>query len=303
MFSNAIVYLLPDNFKIDVDWIGSKLEEAAYKGIAKMQESARGFVPPVKHSDRYAYQVSSYVLVKLRISRRKISKKVLNEKILEACDKFEKEEGFKLPRRARITLKDDLIAEMLPKIEPEPTYISAHFDCVNKWLVVHAAKEGDADELTACLRDAFGGLPVIRAKIMSSLLSKLGTIAQSDFELGNIKLGSNSKFKDRDGSSVTVTNRSTYDELIGTVMSHEYDLVEASIDMDDRITAKVNDADLVKSFKLSTDVIRAAGEGFEDTEEADQFDSDVVLYGYEFAGFYKHLAEKAEVELTYDKEV
>lgn len=301
MFKSAFLYLIKPGSFYSSDVLAEKLAESEFKGIGKIQHAAHGFVPPVDHSDGFIYELAGYQLIKLHTEKKNIKSSVIDAKLKLIFEEFEDQEGYCPGRKIRMQMKDDLIAEMLPSIHPEPSNVTAHIDIKRGWLVVHAGSDKAADEFTASLREALGSLAIVRVQIMPKFLSMVSTVAQSDFDLGAITLGDKAKFKDRsetNGPAVSVSNLSLYDEQIGEILSRGYEMTEALITYDDAITALVTDGGQMKSIKLSDEVVKGAF--VESEDRAAQVDADFVLSCNHFTRLYEHIADYTKNQLTWE---
>jgi recombination associated protein RdgC len=92
----------------------------------------------------------------------------VNQKLDQRVQTIEVKDGRKLRRKEKQEMKEDLIAELLPKAFSKSSWTRAYIDTHRQLLVVASGSANKSDEITALLREDVGSLPVLPANPDSS---------------------------------------------------------------------------------------------------------------------------------------
>lgn len=160
-FKNARVYRFTDTWSGTEDQLNEKLAQTPFTGLTALQESAFGWVAPFKDSQMLCEKVGDRLFVTAQVQEKILPASVLNEQLAEKIDAVEEAEGRRPGRKEKDALKEQLRAELLPRAFHKTRRTSAWIDLKHQWLVINAASEKTADDVTAHLRESLGSLPVI----------------------------------------------------------------------------------------------------------------------------------------------
>lgn len=160
-FKNLRLYRFNDTGPADADRLNDQLAGHPFTGLAALQESAFGWVPPFRDSDRRCESVGGRLFATAQIQEKLLPASVLNEQLAERLDAIEEAEGRRPGRKEKEELKERLRAELLPRAFHKTRRVSLWIDPQRRWLAINAASEKVADEVTSRLREAAGSLAVV----------------------------------------------------------------------------------------------------------------------------------------------
>ena len=114
---------------------------------------------------------------------------VVREQLEEKIAVIEAEQDRKVYRKERLSLKDEIVQDCLPRAFTRSAHIYAYIDVKANWIFVDAASAARAEELLNVLRECIGSFPVLLPQVntapaaaMTSWL--LHRNVPDDFELG-----------------------------------------------------------------------------------------------------------------------
>lgn len=184
-FKNLFLYRLNSQWNIDLEEFNQQLNRVKFSACSALQTQSIGFVPPVKHKEKdkdkdkdkdknkensdnienLVYEVSTqnnqqFWLIAVATEQRLLPASVVKQEIEERSEKIYEEQGYYPSRRAMKELKEQIIAEFLPRAFTRKKTTYAWFDVKNGWFVIDAASPSKADELVCVLADALDDFPL-----------------------------------------------------------------------------------------------------------------------------------------------
>lgn len=140
----------------------AELQETAAKPCGALELSSRGWVSPYgpDHDAMFA-QVGDCILLTLGGEDKILPGSAVNAAVAKRVAEIEKREGRKLPRRTRKALRDDILAELLPRALVKPYRLSGYLDLGRGLLVVDTASRKAAEGFASHLRATLGTFPAL----------------------------------------------------------------------------------------------------------------------------------------------
>ncbi|MDE1462335.1 recombination-associated protein RdgC [Spartinivicinus poritis] len=160
-FKNLFIYRLSDDFSIDESKLEALLEQGIFKPCGKMQPFSLGWAAPLgKQGDQLAHISQGNYLLSLKKEERLLPAAVINEFVAEKVEAIEEEQSRKVTRKERESIKDDTIAELLPKAFTRSSHSFGFLSTAQKLLIINAGSSKKAEEFTSHLRHCLGSLPI-----------------------------------------------------------------------------------------------------------------------------------------------
>jgi recombination associated protein RdgC len=169
LFKNASVYRLTKPFAPSAEELFALLDKNAFVPCAGMRPSSFGWVPPIKDIEDapLGHEVAGSILLCARREDKVIPPSALNEAIKERVDHIESVEGRKLRAKERLNIKDDALAELLPRALARSKQILGYISPATNLLVIDTANASEAELFINCLRDSVGTLSVVPPQVKS----------------------------------------------------------------------------------------------------------------------------------------
>lgn len=159
------------SFELGPPTAAEALHAARLKPVGPLEMAAIGFVPPLGgHSpaeredalgESLYRRVGDCVWVSIGIQQKLLPASVVNAQLAEKLAAIEQREGRRPTARARRRMRDELIAEMLPRALVKPSRIDAWLDLQRGLLVVDTPSRKRAETVASELRRAFGSFPAL----------------------------------------------------------------------------------------------------------------------------------------------
>ena len=161
-FKNLTIFRLTENFTLTTEQLEEKLNALAFKPCGSHDEFSVGWVSPIGGKDApLVHSANNFMMVCTKKEERVLPTSVLNEMLAEKIAEIEEEQGRKLSKKERTTLKDELIFELLPRAFTFSRKLYAYIDVKGGFLVVDSASSSKAEDLVSLLRKCLGSLPAV----------------------------------------------------------------------------------------------------------------------------------------------
>ena len=301
-FRNARFFTLPQRmaqslreqaFGQDIEKTAALIAECALKPVGPMELTSSGFISPFGEGEaELMHQGGHFVWLTIGTETRKLPPAVVNRELKKKIDAIEEKEGRKIGGRARKRLKDDLIAEMLPKAYVLPGRTNCFLDLNTGLLVVDTASRKTAENVASEIRRVFGSFPALPLNAETAPRSVMTGWVAGEALPDSLLLGEECELKDPiDGGAVV---RCNHQVLLGDEISKHLEsgkqVTRLALSKQDHLTFVFCEDLAVRKLKF----LDGAVESLENTERDDlraELDARFVLLTAELAGLFAVLSE------------
>ncbi|MDK7281787.1 recombination-associated protein RdgC [Haemophilus seminalis] len=158
-FRNAIIYQLIK--EIDFSQIEDQLKECEFTPCSSADVSHFGWSAPLTTSENLAHQANGKILLVAKREEKILPVEVVNRELNKRITALEEKEQRKLKKVERSSLKDDVIATLLPQAFSRIKTTALYIDTLKQLIFVDAASSKTAEDALALLRKSLGSLPVV----------------------------------------------------------------------------------------------------------------------------------------------
>lgn len=158
-FKNAIIYQLTK--QIDFENIEKQLKECEFTPCDSAYVSHFGWSAPLATSESLAHQADGRILLVAKREEKILPVEVVNRELNKRITALEEKEQRKLKKVERLSIKDDVIATLLPQAFSRIKTTALYIDTLKQLIFVDAASSKTAEDALALLRKSLGSLPVV----------------------------------------------------------------------------------------------------------------------------------------------
>ncbi|NBN15173.1 recombination-associated protein RdgC [Proteus sp. G4398] len=284
-FKNAIVYRMTRDIQISEEQLEEALKTLAFTPCSSQYMSSTGWVSPLgNHGEMLTHVAGNQVLLCIKKEEKILPSTVIKETLQEKIEKLESEQGRKLKKTEKATLKDEVIHSLLPRAFSKYSQTQIWIDLDKQRIIVDASSFKRAEDSLALLRKTLGSLPVIPLHTEQPVELTLtewvrnndtpaGFMLHDEAELKAVlEEGGIAKFKKQDLAS---------DEIATHIEAGKY-VTQLSMDWQDRIKFTLTDSLMLKKISLS-DVLKEHNDDIHHDDYAQRFDADFILFIGEFS--------------------
>ncbi len=289
-FKNLTIYRLPEHWTRTPGEIEATLTEFPLQPCTGLTLQSRGFVP-VNDAGQFAYGQDKQVLIAMGAEEKLLPASVVNQTARERIAQIEADKGFKLGRKAKAEIKEQVAVELTPRAFSRRREMHGWFDFAGGWLVVDTSSPTRADDFTQTLRNALGELPVTPLQSepsMTALLTQWLTARQAPgaFELDDeCELTATDEHK----STVRYLRHALDGKDIAGHLSNGKVVTRLALTWKDRVSFVVDDKLQIKRLKfLDIERVREESDGLPPEQ---QFEIDFALMSGAYAELLAELAQ------------
>jgi len=278
-FKNLRAYRLTSPFQLSPEQLADKLASRAFTPCTPSQPLALGWVPPTGIDDAsLVHAAGGKMLLKLRREEKLLPSTVVREQLEDKIAGIESEQSRKVYRKERLSLKDEIIQDCLPRAFSRTAHVDAYIDTRANWIMVNAASAARAEELLNLLRDCIGSFPVLLPQVNNAPAATMtGWLAHrnlpNDFELGG---ECELREPGEEGGVVRCRGVDLLGEEVETHLNAGRQAVRISLRWDERLSLVLAEDLCLRRLKFADELMKENEELAED-DPAARLDADFAL--------------------------
>lgn len=276
-FKNLILYRFNKPFELSAQELEEKLTEKRFRSCGSQDMSTYGWVPPLgRHGDMLTHATNGFIMVCTRTEEKILPASVIREALDERIEAIEQEQDRQVFSKEKKTLKDDVIMELLPKAFTRSQNTFAYIDAEAGWMVVDAPSFKKAEDLTSCLRECIGSLPVITPALKnapSAIMTQW--LRQSPVLPAPFTLGFDCELREPgdEGGQISIKKQELMTDEILAHLDSGMQVSRLALNWDEKQTFVLGDDLIIRKLKF-TEVIEDKLDEINAETAAEQFDAD-----------------------------
>ncbi|MDI3258448.1 MAG: recombination-associated protein RdgC [Sinobacteraceae bacterium] len=289
-FRNLQLYRIGGEWTLTPADIESRLLKHPLQPCVGMNPKSRGWVSPTGEGS-LVYSQGRQMLLALGVEQKLLPASVVQDEVAERSEALERQQGFKPGRKQLRDLKDQVIAELLPRAFAKRRYTLAWINPESNWIVVDAASAGRAEELLEVLRESVDGLSLELPELAQSPAAAMTAWLAAGDAPGLFVIDQDGELRGSDQSKPTV--RYQRHALDGSdVRQHIREgkqVTRLGLRWNNRVSFVLTDKLEVK--KLAFEDIEKANEDAADQSPEEQFDAEFTLFTGEVQALLSDLVQ------------
>ena len=166
IFKNAHLYRLTEPLGLSSEQFEAALNERAFVPCSGIRPSSFGWVPPVAGGP-LLHEVAGCYLLTAKREDKVVPSSALADVLEEKIARLEALEDRPVRGKEKQRLKEDALAEILPRALPKSKLVSGYISVKDSLLVIDTASSPEAEMFLTCLRDTIGRLNVVPPQVQS----------------------------------------------------------------------------------------------------------------------------------------
>jgi len=168
-FKNVRAYRLTSSFDLTPEQLQEKMQGSEFQPCGKSQPMALGWVAPLGgETEMLVHAAGGRFLICMRREEKLLPASGVRDQLVDKVAEIEREEARKVYRKERLSLKEEIIQDCLPRAFSRSNLIYAYIDTQANWLFVDSSSSARAEELINLLREAIGSLPLVLPRVNQS---------------------------------------------------------------------------------------------------------------------------------------
>lgn len=285
-FKNLRIYRLTTSINKSPEELNEALTEYEFQPCGNTEMKKYGWTPPLGDGgSEFVHSVNGYIMICAKRQKKLLPAAVVNEKLKEQVAEISNRESRKVGRNEKQSLKEDVLAKLLPKAFTKSSYEYAYIDTNNQLIIVDSSSSNNAEELLSTLRESLGTLkavPLSPAEAPISVLTKW--LIENETPVG-FEVLTECELSDREeGRSVKIKNQELWvDEVIQHIQSG-LQVSKLAVNWNESINCIIDEQFCFKRVKFSNALAEQAQDHGSESL-ADKFDVNFSIMSLELSAF------------------
>lgn len=291
-FKNAIIYRIsnPMSLMAQLATIEQQLLPFQFTPCGSQDTARTGWVPATAFSQTLAHQANGQYLLTVQRQEKILPGPVIKQELNARIAKLESEQGRKLKKTEKDSLKDEVLQSLLPRAFTKDSRTQLWIDVMSGLIVVDASSARKAEDALALLRKSLGSLPVIPLTIENPVELTMTEWVRSGNAPAGFAIGDAAELKAilADGGIARVKKQDLVSDEIKTHIEAGKLITKLALDWQQRVTFTLTDDAILTRLKFCDELI----DQNDDIDREDvlaRFDADFTLMTGELSALIKQL--------------
>ena len=274
-FKNAMIYGLTKSLDWSEKTLSDALENNQYHPCNQSEMSKFGWSTPLKGSELLYFTVGKQILLLAQKEEKILPAHVIKRELDVRVEKLEQAENRKLKKVEKQTLKDDVVATLLPRAFSKYQQTALWIDAENNLIYVDAASAKRAEEALALLRKSLGSLPVVPLTFANEpSLVMQEWVAKESIPQWLVSL-EEAELRDVNNGVIRCKQQALDSDEILSLVNSKY-VTKLALEWEEHLSFVLNEDCSLKRLKFA-DQIREKNDDILKEDYAQRFDADFVL--------------------------
>ena len=292
-FKNLMVYRLSRDVSLRAEEMEKQLASMTFTPCGSQDMAKMGWVPPMgSHSDALTHTAKGQIIICARKEEKILPSPVIKQALEAKIFKLEAEQGRKLKKTEKDSLKDEVLHSLLPRAFSRFSQTMMWIDTVNDLIMVDCASAKKAEDTLALLRKSLGSLPVVPLTMENPIELTLTEWVRSGTTAQGFQLLDEAELKAilEDGGVIRAKKQDLVCDEIAVHIEAGKLVTKLALDWQQRIQFVMCYDGSIMRLKFS-DELRDQNEDIDREDYAQRFDADFILMTGELAALIKSLVE------------
>ncbi|MCI1899306.1 MAG: recombination-associated protein RdgC [Enterobacter sp.] len=292
-FKNLMVYRLSRDVSLRAEEMEKQLDAYTFTPCGSQDMAKTGWVSPMgSQGDALTHTTNGQIILCARKEEKILPTPVVRQALEAKIFKLEAEQGRKLKKTEKDSLKDEVLHSLLPRAFSRFNQTMMWIDTVNDLIMVDCASAKKAEDTLALLRKSLGSLPVVPLTLENPIELTLTEWVRSGNPAQGFQLLDEAELKAilEDGGVIRAKKQDLVCDEIAVHIEAGKLVTKLALDWQQRIQFVMCDDGSIKRLKFC-DELRDQNEDIEREDVAGRFDADFILMTGELAALIKNLVE------------
>ncbi len=292
-FKNLMVYRVSRDISLRAEEMEKQLAAFSFTPCGSQDMAKTGWVPPMgSQSDALTHTANGQIVICARKEEKILPAPVIKQALEAKIAKLEADQGRKLKKTEKDSLKDEVLHSLLPRAFSRFNQTMMWIDTVNDLIMVDCASAKKAEDTLALLRKSLGSLPVVPLTLETPPELTLTEWVRSGSAAQGFQLMDEAELKAllEDGGVIRCKKQDLVSDEIAVHIEAGKVITKLALDWQQRIQFVMCDDGSIKRLKFA-DELRDQNDDIDREDVAQRFDADFILMTGELAALIKSLIE------------
>ncbi|WHP46407.1 recombination-associated protein RdgC [Mannheimia bovis] len=286
-FKNLMAYRLTS--QIDFSKLETALENSRFTPCESTDYSKFGWTAPLHGNESLKFEINGHILIVACKEEKVLPAYAVNRQLAARVAALEEKEGRKLKKTEKLSIKDSVMAEMLPRAFSKFTHTAIWIDTAKGLIFVDSSSAKKSEDVLALLRKSLGSLPVVPLSYNSNP-SEVMTSWLVNGTPQWLMLLEEGKLKRFDVDSLAIFKRQDLEgEEVTTCLEHGAMAVSLAVERENHLSFILHEDGTLSRLKFA-DEVREKNDDILKEDVAQRFDADFLLMTQELSQLIELIA-------------
>ncbi|MDF7680324.1 recombination-associated protein RdgC [Enterobacteriaceae bacterium ESL0689] len=290
-FRNLMIYRLNRDTAIRAEEMEKQLAGLAFTPCGSQDRVKIGWVPPAgSHSEVLAHTVNGQIMICAGKEEKILPSPVIKQALEAKIRKLEADQGRKLKKTEKDSLKDEVLHSLLPRAFSRYSQTMMWIDSVNNLIMIDCASAKKAEDVLALLRKTLGSLPVVPLTLEQPVELTLTEWVRSGHAAQGFQLLDEAELQAilEEGGMIRAKKQDLLSDEIAVHIEAGKMVTKLALDWQQRIQLLLCHDGSLKRLKFC-DELRDQNQDIAREDVAQRFDADFILMTGELAALINDL--------------
>jgi recombination associated protein RdgC len=290
-FKNLRAYRLTQPFDLSAEQLAEQLSAHAFEPCAKSQPLALGWVSPLgEQSEALVHAAGGRYLLRLKREEKLLPSTVVRELLEEKVAQIEMDQARKVYRKERLTLKDEIVQDCLPRAFSRSSAVHAYIDTRSNWIFVDATSATRAEELLNLLRECIGTFPVVLPQVNDAPSATMTNWLVHQNLPSDFALGEECELREpgEEGGVVRCRGVDLLSEEVETHLQAGKQVARLSLNWEERLSLVLAEDLCLRRLKFADELMKE-NDQIPEADQAARLDADFALMADALSGLQERV--------------
>ncbi|WFM72915.1 recombination-associated protein RdgC [Halomonas sp. CKK8] len=293
-FRNLNLYRLHDAPQLDAAALEQVLGEQAFRPLGGSEARRMGWTPPAgRAGTQLFHELQGHLLLTAQRQERILPASVVREEVDERAEAIETSEGRKLRRQERLTLKDQVFEELLPRAFVRSQRVDLWWDTKRQLIGVNASSRKRAEEVLDLLRGTLGSLKVTPLATQTLPMRAMTTwLGDTGSRPADLIIGDQVELKAKGDDGVVRGRQVDLDsDEMQQLLESGRQASKLALQLEDRFSFVLHDDLTIKSIRFDDRLIDEASQADDGDDAIIRLETDFLLMAQQLGDNVDRLLE------------
>lgn len=278
-FKNLRAYRMTRDLEISAQELEDKLEAKGFSPCTPSQPFAVGWVPALgEGAQTLVHAADGRLMVNLRREEKILPSSVVRDLLNERVEAVEAQQGRKVYRKERLSLKDEIVQDCMPRAFSRFSELRLIIDEKARWVLVDSASAPRAEEALNLLRECIGTFPVVPPQTSHSPAAAMSSWLTESSLPNDFQVREECDLRDLGEQAATVRCRGVdlYSDEIRQHLQGSMQVVRLALDWKEQLRFVLGDDLCLRRMKFADALVKENDE-LMDEDRLARLDADFVL--------------------------